>query len=200
MKRETSLSRYHKLVEDNKKVVFPREYINYDGIKKVKYKVYIVKDIEEGDKPRVLRDKLGKLYNEKPIFGKWTVIADTDFDIEETFWMYGRNPIHDRATIHDIVKPLMSGAYQKKMVKQVIVVHNKLVIYNEDQFEMIICKCKKDAKRLHNELQKATRNNKIKSIIYMGVATPATVSRMYDVIAQHTNWPMEKIRRTSTRP
>jgi hypothetical protein len=95
---------------------------------------------------------------------------------------------------------MMVGAYQKKMTKQLIVVHNKLVLYNEDQFEMIICKCKKDAQRLHHALAKACNKNKIKSIIFMGTATPASVSYMYDIIHENTGWPYTKIRRTSTRP
>jgi len=86
------------------------------------------------------------------------------------------------------------------MTKQLIVVHNKLVLYNEDQFEMVICKCKKDAQRLHHALHKACKKHKIKSIIFMGTATPATVSRMYEVILENTDWSIEKIRRTSTRP
>jgi hypothetical protein len=47
---------------------------------------------------------------------------------------------NDRHTIAEIVKRLMVGAHAKKMVKQVIVVHNKLIIYHESQFEMVICK------------------------------------------------------------
>ena len=86
------------------------------------------------------------------------------------------------------------------MTKQIIVVHNKLVLHNEDQFEMIICKNKLDAQRLHHTLHKACKKNKIKSIIFMGTASPATVSRMYELIHENTKWPMEKVRRTSTRP
>jgi len=89
MKRETSFINYHKFLDENKKVIFPREYINYNGIRKVNYMIYVVKNLEEGDEPRILRDKLGKLYKEKPLFGMWTVIDSHEFKVEETFWMYG---------------------------------------------------------------------------------------------------------------
>ena len=197
--RETSFINYRKIIDANKGIIFPRKYVNYHGIKKITYKVAIIKDTEDGDEFRVLRDNMGRTYTEKPL-GNWTVLDDNPYEFEETFWMFGRNPVHDRVTIHDIIKPMMVGAYQKKMIKQLIVVHNKLVLYNEDQFEMIICKCKKDAQRLHHALHKACKKNKIKSIIFMGTATPSTVSYMYEIIADHTGWKLTKIRRTSTRP
>ena len=197
--RETSFINYRKIIDANEGIIFPRQYVNYNGIKKITYKLAIIKDTDEGDEFRILKDKMGRTYTEKPL-GDWTILDDNPFEIEETFWMFGRNPVHDRVTIRDIIKPIMVGAYKQKMTKQLIVVHNKLVLYNEDQFEMIICKCKKDAQRLHHALAKACAKNKIKSIIFMGTATPASVSYMYDIIHENTDWPYTKIRRTSTRP
>ena len=49
--------------------------------------------------------------------------------------------------------------------KEVIVLYNKLVIYNEEQFDMVICKNKKDAQRLHHTLYEATRGLKIKNLL-----------------------------------
>lgn len=94
----------------------------------------------------------------------------------------------------------MIGAHGKKMVKQIIVVYNKLIIYNEDQFDMVICKKLEDAQRLHHTLAKIAKKQKIKSLLFMGTASPATIGRMYDVIHENTGWPYTKIRRTSTRP
>lgn len=196
--RETSFINYRQIIDENQ-IIFPRKYINSNGIKKVTYKICIIKDTEEGDEFRTKRDKYGKTYTEKPL-GDWTIIDDNEYEIEETFWMYGKDPIHERVTIHGILKPLMLNAYKKTTAKQLIVVHNKLVFYDEEQFEMVICKCKKDAQRLHHTLAKACRKNKIKSIVFMGTASKASIPRMYDIIQQNTDWPIEKIRRTSTRP
>ena len=111
-----------------------------------------------------------------------------------------RGPKANRPTIEDVVKRLMVGAFKDKMVKQIIIVHNKLVIYNEDQFDMVLCKNKNDAQRLHHSLAKIARKQKIKSLMFMGTATPATITRMYDLIKESTGWPIQKIKRTSTRP
>lgn len=197
--RETSFIKFRAIKEENKSVVFPKMNVNYNKIEKVQYKICVVKDTEDGDKFRILRDSYGKLYQEKPL-GDWTILDDAEYNIEETFWLYGRDPKNDRITIHDIIKPLMSGAYKKQLTKQVIVVYNKLIIHNEEQFDMVICKCLEDAQRLHHTLHKVVKKNKINNIIFMGTASEATMSRMYDLIKEKTGWPYKKIWRTTTRP
>lgn len=198
--RDTAFIHYRSMKKENESVFFPRKFVNYNGISEVEYKMLIVKDIEEGDKNRFVRDKFGKLYEEQPLGGIWTILDSCEYNFEETFWVYGFNPKTDRKTIGDIIKLLMKGAYKQKMVKQIIVVHNKLVIHSEEHFEMVICKNKEDAQRLHHALHKATLKTKIKSLLFMGTASPATVSTMYEIIHEKTGWPYTKIRRTSTRP
>lgn len=195
--KETTFMNYHLLKEKNN-VLYPKKFINSNGLKPVKYEICVSKVTEEGDTFRILRDDYGKLYTELPL-GDWTILASAPYEVEESFWIYGYdNKI--RPEIGEIVKRLMIGAHAKRMVKQIIVVHNKLIIYNEDQFDMVICKNLVDAQRLHHTLSKICKKQKIKSLLFMGTATPATVSRMYDLILEKTNWKIEKIRRTSTRP
>lgn len=196
--RETAFINFHK-IKNNNKVMFPRKFINTNGIKPVKYQIYITKVTEEGDVFRILRDSYGKTYTEEPL-GDWTVIHSDDFEVEETFWMFGMDSKADRPTISEVVKRLMIGAHSKKMVKQVIVVYNKLIIYNEDQFDMVVCKNMLDAQRLHHTLSKIVTKQKIKSLLFMGTATKASTGVLYDLIHEKTGWPYTKLRRTSTRP
>jgi hypothetical protein len=197
--RVTSFTNYHLLIDKNQSVKYPKRFINTSKIKPVKYEICVVKETEAGDTFRVIRDDYGKTYVEKPI-GDWTILDSNEYNIEETFWMFGHDSKANRPIIDDIIKKLVQGAYKKNMVKQVIVVHNKLIIYNEEQFDMVICKCLEDAQRLHHTLAKIAKKQKIKSLLFMGTATPATVSRMYEIIKENTGWPIQKIRRTSTRP
>jgi hypothetical protein len=197
--RDTSFLNYNLLIEENKSVKFPKKYINTNKIKPIKYKICVVKPTESTDTFRILRNDFGKTYKEKPI-GDWTIIASNDYNIEESFWIYGYEAKNDRVTIEVIVKKLFSGAYKKNMVKQIIVVHNKLIIYNENQFDMVICKCKEDAQRLHHTLANICKKQKIKNFLFMGTASKATISLMYEIIKKNTGWSIEKIRRTSTRP
>lgn len=196
--RATAFINFHKLIANNK-ISFPKKFINTKKILPVKFKICITKVTEPGDEFRILRDDYGKIYTEKPL-GDWTILHSDEYNIEETFWIFGYDSKAERPTVDVIVKKLVAGAYRKNLTKQVIVVHNKLVIYNEEQFDMVICKCQKDAQRLHHALAKIAHKQKIKSLLFLGTATPATVTRMYDIILEHTKWPIEKIRRSTTRP
>lgn len=198
MTRETAYINFHKIKEANK-VFYPQRFINTDGIKPVRYQICITKITEPDDTFRILRDDLGKTYTEPPL-GDWTIIDSAPFEVEETFWLYSCHPRHERHTIHEIIKRLVTGAYAKNMVKQVIVVYNKLIIYNEDQFDMVICKNLEEAQRLHHTLAKMARKQKIKSLMFMGTASKVMISNMYDLIHEKTKWPYTKIRRRSTRP
>jgi hypothetical protein len=196
---QTAFLNYHKLKEENN-VLYPKKFINSLGIKPVKYQICVTKTTEEGDTFRLLRDDYGKLYTEKPI-GDWTIIDSDSYQLEETFYIYGYEPNNTkRPNITEIVKRLMVNAHAKKAVKQIIVVYNKLIIYNEDQFDMVLCKNLVDAQRLHHTLAKIAKKQKIKSLMFMGTASAATISRIYDMIHEKTGWPYIKIRRTSTRP
>ena len=196
--KETAFKRYHKLREENSKVMFPKRFINSNTIKPVKYQICVTKVTEEGDTFRVFRDEYGKVYIEKPL-GDWTILAGDDYEIEETFLIYGYEG-DDRPTIKEVVKRLMQNAFAKKKVKQILVVHNKLVVYDEDQFEMILCKNTEDAQRLHHTLAKIARKQKVKSLMFIGTATPGTISLMYEYIMEKTGWTYAKVRRKTTRP
>jgi len=195
--KETAFINYHK-IKDSNKVLYPKKQINTGTIKPVSYKICVTKITEDNDTFRQLRDDYGKTYTEKPL-GDWTILESSDFDIEETFWLYGMNPNTNRVDVREIIKRVLDGAYKKNMVKQLIIVHNKLLIYNETQFDMVICKCLEEAQRLHHTLAKIVKKQKIKNIMFMGTASKATITRMYDLILEKTNWKIEKIRRTSTR-
>jgi len=185
--RLTAFLNFHKIKEANK-VLFPKRFINTHTIKPVRYQLCVTKPTQNEDIFRTLRDDYGKLYTEKPI-GDWTILHSEPYDLEETFWIYGSNSKADRPTIAEVIKLIMKGAHAKKMVKQIIVVHNKLIIYNEDQFDMVICKNLLDAQRLHHTIAKIAKKQKIKSLLFMGTATKATRGRLYDLIHEKTKWP-----------
>lgn len=196
--RETAFINFY-TIKDNNNVLFPKKFLNTKKIKPVKYEICVTKETEEGDTFRVLRDNYGKLYTEKPL-GDWTILTSDEWLVEETFTMCFEDDTHYKINIVGIMRRLMLNAHSKKTVKQIIVVHNKLIIHNEDQFDLVLCKNLEDAQRLHHSLAKTAKKQKIKSLMFMGTASPATISKMYDMIHDELGWPYTKIRRTSTRP
>lgn len=195
---ETVFKRYYHLIEENKKILYPKRFVNSNKIIAVKYEIAVTKPTEDGDTFRILRDDYGKLYTEPPL-GDWTILTTAGYEIEETFMIYGVGYKNgERPTIREIVKRLMLNAHSKKTVKQVIVVYNKLLIYDEHQFDMVLCKNLEDAQRLHHTLGKITKKQKINSLLFMGTATKSNIGRLYDVIHEETGWSYPKIRRQST--
>lgn len=184
--RETSFSNFRKILAENETVLFEKKFINYKGIKPVTYMVHIVKDREETD-------------TGEQIF-EWTLLDSHLFKLEEEFSIYGFDNKTDRKIFTDVVKILMDDISNPSIIKEIVVVHNKLLIYNEDSFDMIICKCKKDAQRLHHTLYYATEKMKLKNRIFMGTCTSETIGFLYDLIHERTGWNYTKIRRTTTRP
>jgi hypothetical protein len=197
---ETSYKNFNRLKEENRQVIFPKRYVNDGAIKPVKYEIYLVKDIEGDDKNRYVRDDVGRVYEEKPIFDLWTVVNSADYDIEEEFWIYGHPSKRNRKTIRDVVKVVMDDAKDAKRSRQVIVVHNKLVISNEERFDMVICKNKRDCQRLHHMLNDSAEKFKLKGLVFMGTCSDANIPMLYELIHENTGWPYRKIRRTTTRP
>lgn len=196
--RPTAFINFNRIKSENN-ILFPKKYINHKGIKPVKYQLAVTKITEPGDEFRIIRNKLGKLVEEAPL-GDWTILADCEYNLEETFWVYGYNSLNDRKSIRDIMGLLMRGMDDNRLTKQIIVVKNKLLIYHEEQFDMVICKCEVDAQRLNHALAKASIESKFKSLYFMGTAKNKMLGDYYDIIHEHTGWAYSKIWRTTTRP
>jgi len=206
--RESSFIRFNKLKAENK-VTYPKRFVNTKvfskngiykkTIKPIIFNICVIKVTEENDVFRKLRDQYGKIYVEKPL-GEWTILNSEQYEIEEKFWIYGFDPNICRPTIKEVVRKIMTGAHGKKTVKQVIVVQNKLIIYSEDQFDMVLCKNIEESQRLHHTLSKIIRKQKVKSILFMGTASKSYTSVLYDLIQEKTGWDKLKITRSTTRP
>lgn len=186
--RDTSLKEYNRLmVENNKNIVIPKVFNNNKGINKCKHELLLLKEI--GPDAIVLPIKR---------FNNYKIILKDEFLIEETFMVYGYNSRTERKTIHEIVKILTEQ--NTNSFRDVIVVHNKIVIYNDDFFDMIICKCELDARRLNSVLFELFNKNKKHKFIFLGLAKLENMTFLYDLIQEETQWSRGRIRRTTTRP
>lgn len=191
---------FNELIENNI-VLFPKKFNNYKEIKQSNYEILILKEREETDKNRMVRNEIGQLVEEKTTNSKWIILESSPYEIEETFWVWGHNAMTDRFDSKRIIREILLSSIRKKnMIKEVVIVHNKLIISSDlDDFNLIICKCHEDAIRLHNALKEAVANTKIKKILFFGIAKPKQISDMYELIMQHTGWDRMQVRRLSTR-
>jgi hypothetical protein len=197
--KKSTFKKYHQLIEENKKIKFPKKFINTDKIKPVYFRICVTKVTEENDMFRTIRDNLGRTKIEDPLVD-WTILASHFYDVEEEFWIFGNDAKANRPTVEAVFSKLLENHVNSKNNRQVVVVHNKLVVYNEEKFDMVVCKNIRDAQRLHHYIYKIFKKNKVKGFVFMGTASQATISQLYVVIKNNTDWTIQKIRKTTTRP
>jgi hypothetical protein len=196
---ENAIKSFIELRKDNK-VDLPQRHMNYKGIIPIEYEILLLKTRTEFDKNRIIRDELGRFVEEENNSTKWVILESASYQVEETFYVYGYDNIHDRFTVRDIIKKiLMKGIRVKNTTKEIIVVKNKLIIRGED-FDFIICKCPDDCLRLHNKLKEVSSKSRMKNLLFLGMASDKTAGDIYDIIKEKTGWNMTKIWRTTTRP
>lgn len=196
--KKTSKANFKRLLSENKDIKFPRKYLTSDNITPVLYEVCMVKRFEEKDLTKLVRDNIGRLVKPTVLFNKWTILKSEYYDVEETFYVFGYDPVSDRKNIDFIVGLLVKGVADELLTKDVILVHNKLIIYNEHQFDIIICKCKSDSIRLYNTLLDVSKDNKLRRLLFMGQASEKMTGELYEMMMDVTGWDYRKVTRTST--
>lgn len=193
-KLETAKKFYDKILSNNV-VFFERTTLNKDSKhRKLKFYLYLLKEKEENDEPKLVRDNLGRLIKENFKDNRYSIVEKIDFKIEETFLVFG---FKGRMTFKEIIKKLMMNSTR---IKYVFYLLNKLIIEDYDNFNIVICKDKKEARLLHDTLFEFFRFNKIKRGIFMNELKKENRKRIYEEIKKKTGWKTARIYRNSTRP
>lgn len=199
---------FNKMLEENKKVVFPKEYVSIDVIEPCKYELLIIK--RRGDdesKITKLRDMYGDMVNHETDSENWVVYDKAPYKIEETFWVYGYSPLHQRKTFSFIYDEIVVPKTKTKGdFLNFIVFKNKLLLETMNTQDLIICKNKSDCIRLYNELQRMCYEDK-RCKYYMfcgdwgiGKKNKYHFEKAIDKIHKLTSWNRTKITRYNTRP
>lgn len=197
--------KFHEMVKESEKVKFPVLNINVSRtITPAKYDLVLLKKKDEDDDSNVtlLRNEYGSYVEHETTSENWIVYDKAPYYKEETFWVYGFNPFVQRKTfdfIYDeLVKPY-SG--KKDQILNIYIYKNKLILDSLFHVDLVTCKNKDDAIRLHNTIQKYATKDKLKYILFSGDWSKGDKGRASEKkIQELTNWPMLKIQRYSTRP
>lgn len=192
---ETATKNYFRL-KDKNKVMCPVEHIAYKKVKPVNYEIILMKVWEEGDTPFLDRDELGRTTQVEDKNKKWTILYKNDYYYEERFTIFGSKR---RLTSIEIIKNILLRKNKSILVKQVNYINNKLLIHQNNDFDIIVCKCNKDAKRLYDTLFEFYNTNKLKNIMFTGKVYK-NKKQVYKTIKEKTGWDEFKLYRTKTRP
>jgi len=183
--------------KDNNKVLFPKENNAYKKVKPVNYEIMFLKEKEDGDTPFYVRDELGRT---KPVdinSDQWSLVHKDDYYYEEKFTVFGYDK---RLETKEIIKYILLRKNKVDKIKQVNYVINKVLIYQNGDFDIIVCKNKSDAKRLYKTLREFSETNKVNNIMFTGLVGKRNRTKLYKRIAEKTGWTINKTYRSSTRP
>ena len=160
--KKSAVSAFNKIIIENKKSVkFKVKYSSRDHkLMSSKYEILLMKTKTDDDPDSPLhRNEFGKLVPHTCNSNKMIIYKKEEYLFEETFWIYGLNPKSQRRDyfyiLNDLIVDELTKNGQLKIkypIKTLIVYRNKLLIENDDDFEIVICKCEEDSVRLYTEL------------------------------------------------
>ena len=180
-------------IKGHNQVLLPKVFINHKKIIQAEYEVLLLEYQEKNESSRMIQDNLGGIITEKSI-GGWKILKNIDYFYEETFYVYG---LMKRLNVAEILKevfvPRYIGFYQ------VVMVLNKIVIFTENDIEVILTKNLQDCQRLYDYIFDFFKINGFFSLLFLGKANLATRKELYDSIQKHTGLTRKELFRTSTR-
>lgn len=194
---------FGRLLEENKKIIFPVKYINHKKIQPADYEYVIIKAKQFGDEDVTkLRNENGVFVNVSTSDEDWVVYDRGPMLKEETFWVYGYHPRFQRKTFEWIFNEfILSSDDSKKQIKCVVVFQNKLIVDTNGNLNMVLCKNKEDAVRMYNMINEWCNEKKIKYVIFGGDAFRTHVRKeWYARLQEWTSWSWRKLSRKSLRP
>lgn len=185
---------YDKILKENV-VFFERTILNKKNEHRDLYfYLYLLKEKELTDELVIVRDKLGRLVRESFKDERYNILEKNNFKIEETFDVFG---VKGRLNFREIIKKFLMNNTKTKYIFYFL---NKLIIEDYDGLQIVTCKNKKDARKLHDTLFEFFRFNKIKRGIFMNELKKENRKRIYEEIKKKTGWKTPRLYRSSTRP
>lgn len=190
-----ALQLYHEILQKNNEAVqFPQKYVKSSKkIKKHVYELVLVKKLGEDDTDNttLLRNKDGKFIENYLVDAPSHKILDkNEWLIEETFHVYGFDPIRERKNFDYIYNNIILK--NTSIYSRILVYNNKLIHHYDDDFDMVICKSPSQAVELYDMIEKMIDTKKIPTIFFMGKISGSMSTWILNEIEKKTGWPRSK--------
>ena len=202
VKVEEAYEEVERLLEKSRKVVFPARVQIGETVGPCRNEYLILEKDREGNKEApMLRNEFGKLVRQETNSERWVILDKFDYDVEETFWVYGHDPLRGRKTFEWIyLNIILYGIETSYDIKRVMVYKNKIVIKDDaGNLDIVFCKTQSDAIRFYNLL--GERVKKIKQVLMLGnYGTPGDKRRaLEDELIGKTGWTKRKIQMSTSK-
>ncbi len=190
-----ALQLYHEILQKNNEAVqFPQKYVKSSKkIKKHVYELVLVKKLDEDDTDNttLLRNKDGKFIENYLVDAPSHKILDkNEWLIEETFHVYGFDPIKERKNFDYIYNNIILK--NTSIYSRILVYNNKLIHHYDDDFDMVICKSPSQAVELYDMIEKMIDTKKVPTIFFMGKISGSMSTWILNEIEKKTGWPRSK--------
>ena len=205
VKVEDAYEVVERLLEESKGVIFPARVQITDTIVNSRDEYLILEKNRYGDKEApLLRNEYGKLVRQETNSDTWIVLDKFSYDTEETFWVYGYDPVRGRKTFEWIYYNIIIGNIETSYdIKRVMLYKNKIVIKDDaGNLDIIFCKTVGDAIRFYNLLSDWAEQKKMKKHIFMlGNYSEIGDKRrtLEDELMEKTGWTKRKIQMSTSK-
>ena len=204
VKIEDAYEEVERLLDRAKDIIFPATVHIGETIEADRNEYLILQKNRNGDvEAPFLRNEYGKLVRQETNSKTWVVLDKFRYDVEETFWVYGYDPIRERKTFEWIYLNIILGGIRTSYdIKRVILYKNKIVIKDDsEKIDIVFCKTIGDAIRFYNLLSDRLRADKIKNIMLLGNYSKIGDKRraLEDELVEKTGWSKRKIQMPTSK-
>jgi hypothetical protein len=161
----------------------------------VHYEILLIKNRDDNDENRIVKNNLGKFVEETLDDDEWVIVDTSPYQMEENFSVSGANR---KLTAKEIIEYIVSSKQDKKNLKQIVMVNNKLVIEGLD-LHVVTCKDVDETIRLYNKIRTYFYDNKIGSIIFFGTVSKENRKPWYKKIHERTGIGYNRLYRSNSR-
>lgn len=199
---EEAYCELHRLISESNLVKFPQRNTSLKKIVRSEYVYLLLERNRDGSKQNSrLKNSIGKLVEHTTNSKKWVIVDKEFYDVEETFWIFGKSPKYDRKTYTYILSILCDGIDSKYDFKRVIQYKNKILFKDDSSFyDIIFCKNAGDSIRLYNKLREDIMSLKIKNVHFIGSYDAISQKRrdLENELVRQTGWTKRKIQKCTT--
>ena len=205
VKVEDAYETVGRLLEESKGVIFPARVQITDTIINSRDEYLILQKDRTGDKEApLLRNEYGKLVRQETNSDTWVILDKFRYDVEETFWVYGYDPVRGRKTFGWIYHNIITGDIETSYdIKRVMLYKNKIVVKDDaGNLDIVFCKTVGDAIRFYNLLSEWVLEKKMKKNIlmlgdYSGIGDKRRA--LEKELVGRTGWTIRKIQMCTSK-
>jgi len=193
----SAYKRYHELIEENKKIVFPVMFRSgkNDTLADVEYEIILVKTIDptvESNESVFKRDD-GTVITTVTDNPSQIILERHPWRVEKDIVVYGYHPVYDKKTCPWLIDNIILKDLSRENTKQIFIWNQYLIIENDFDFDFVQCKNSRESSLLYNTLFDMFSSSKY--LFFTGVLNPNLCDKWREKLKEKTGWSDIKISR-----